>query len=349
MSRQNKTGVLMIGPDRKVHGGISGVVNNYYEAGLDKKIELYYISTMVEGSKLRKLFKAAGAFIWFMVKLPCYKIVHINMASDASYYRKSFFVRLSHLAGKKLVIHQHGGDFETFYAQLGEKGKKKVKKVLSMGDVFLVLADSFKDFFGKIIEEDKIIVLPNAVGIPAAGEKKYGQQKILFLGRLCKEKGMEELFAILPGLKEKYPSLHLYLGGIWQDKELEEMIKPYHDYITWLGWVSGEEKKKYLAECDIFVLPSYFEGQPVSVLEAMANACGVVVTKVGGIPQMVRDGETGVLIEPKDKVSLCTGLERLLGDPRFCKELGRRARQKVETEFSSESNINRLLAIYHQL
>lgn len=349
MSGQNKTRVLMIGPDRNVHGGISGVVNNYYEAGLDKKIELYYIPTMVDGSKLQKLFKAAEAIIWFALRLPQYEIVHINMASDVSYYRKSFFIRLAHLAGKKLVIHQHGGDFENFYAQLSEKGKRKVKKILSMGDAFLVLADSFKEFFRTIIDEDKITVLPNAVSVPAAGEKKYGQQKILFLGRLCKEKGIEELLAVMPGLKEKYPSLHLYLGGNWQDKELEEMIKSYHDYITWLGWVSGEEKKEYLAECDIFVLPSYFEGQPVSVLEAMAAACAVVASGTGGIPQMVREGETGILIEPRDKASLQSGLEKLLGDSQLCRQLGERARQKVEMEFSAESNINRLLSIYHQL
>lgn len=104
----------MIGPDRSVHGGISGVVNNYYEAGLDRKIDLCYIGTMVEGSKFRKLGQAAKAFCLFCIKLPCYDIVHVNMASDSSYYRKSLFIKAAKHAGKKIVIHQHGGDFETF-------------------------------------------------------------------------------------------------------------------------------------------------------------------------------------------------------------------------------------------
>lgn len=344
-----KLKILMIGPDRSVHGGISGVVNNFYAAGLAEKVDLTYIGTMVDGTKVQKLLKAAGAYIRFCIKLPHSDIVHVNMASDMSYYRKSIFIRTAHRFRKKIVIHQHGGDFEGFYRQLGEKEKRKVRKVLSMGDAFLVLADSFKEFFGKIIEEEKITVLPNAVEIPKTGKKEYGQQKVLFLGRLCKEKGIEELLAVFPRLKEKCPSLQLYLGGIWQDKELEEMIKPYQDSITWLGWISGREKAEYLAECDIFVLPSYFEGQPVSVLEAMADACGIVASNVGGIPQMIKDGETGILTEPKNEDSLQAGLLKLLLDPELCRELGGKARQKAISAFSMESSINRLLAIYAQL
>ena len=74
----------MVGPDRSVHGGISAVVNNYYDAGLDQKIGLCYIGTMIEGSKLRKLIRAVEAFALFCVKVPGYQIVHVNMASDSS-------------------------------------------------------------------------------------------------------------------------------------------------------------------------------------------------------------------------------------------------------------------------
>ena len=84
--------VLMVGPDRSVQGGISGVVNNYYEAGLDKQIRLKYIGTMVDGSKLQKLMKAALSYIQFAACVRKYDIVHVNMAADASYYRKLYFI-----------------------------------------------------------------------------------------------------------------------------------------------------------------------------------------------------------------------------------------------------------------
>lgn len=340
----------MVGPDRSVHGGISGVVNNYYEAGLDQRIDLCYIGTMVEGSKIRKLVQAVKAFFQFLVRLPGYEIVHVNMASDSSYYRKSFFIKAAKHAGKKIVIHQHGGDFEGFYdRELSDKGREKVRKVLSMGDAFLVLAPPWKEFFGKLIGTERITVLPDAISIPPYTEKKHGVHKILFLGRICKAKGIGELLAVMPKLKEKYPDVQLYLGGIFEDKELEQQAYALKDQVTCLSWVTGEKKERYLRECDIFVLPSYFEGQSIAILEAMANSCAVVASGTGGIPQMIIDGETGILIEPRSESSLQEGMEKVLSDDDLAFSLGEKARKKAAAEFSIENNMERLIHLYEGL
>ncbi len=343
----SKMKILMIGPDRGVHGGISGVVNNFYQAGLAEKVDLTYIGTMVEGSKFRKLLKAGAAYMRFCTKLPGSEIVHVNVASDASYYRKSVFIRTAHWFHKKIVIHQHGGDFETFYEkELSEKSRKKVNRVLDMGDVLLVLAPVWKEFFGHMVDPEKIRVFPDGIFLPEPFEKQYGQHKILFLGRLCKEKGIRELLGAVPSLKEKYTDLQIYLGGIWEDKELKETASEYGETVKWLGWVSGKEKQKYLAMCDVFVLPSYFEGQSLSLLEAMASYCAVVASETGGIPQMVIEGETGVFVRPKDAGSLEEGLFKVLGDEGLCKKLGENARKKVEAEFDMAACVERLLEIY---
>lgn len=342
--------VLMIGPDRSVHGGISGVVNNYYAAGLDQKIDLCYIGTMVEGSKGAKLVCAAKAYFRFLGQLPKYDIVHVNMASDSSYYRKSVFIRTAKIWRKKIVIHQHGGNFPEFYGEeLSDTGRRRVRRVLSMGDAFLVLGTAWKEFFGTIIGEDRITVLPDAIQIPEAAPKQYGVHKILFLGRLCKAKGIGELLAVMPKLREKYPDVHLYLGGIWEDEELKTRAHAMGECVTDLGWISGTSKQKLLQECDIFVMPSYFEGQSVSVLEAMAHACGIVASKTGGIPDMITEGETGLFAKPQDTQTLADGLFRLLADPVFCQKLGENARRKAATEFSIEDNMKRLLAIYESI
>lgn len=340
----------MIGPDRTVHGGISGVVNNYYDAGLDRKIDLCYIGTMTEGSKLRKLMKAISALVIFCLRVPGYQIVHVNMASDSSYYRKSVFIKAAGLFKKKIVIHQHGGDFEDFYyRQLSAKGRRKVDRVLSMGDAFLVLAPVWKEFFSHMTDADKITVLPDAIQVPKTGQKEYGQLKILFLGRLCREKGIEELLQAIPELKKSYPALHLYLGGIWEDKDLKEEAEKLSECVTWLGWISGAEKKKYLRRCDIFVLPSYFEGQSVALLEAMAYGCAIVASETGGIPQMILHDQTGILITPRDAGALKRGLERVLSDTELCRELGENARRRVQKDFSIDNNMEELLQIYRKV
>lgn len=350
MEGTGKIKVLMVGPDRSVHGGISGVVNNYYEAGLNQKIDLCYIGTMVEGNKLRKLLKAASAFIRFCAKAPFYQIVHVNVASDSSYYRKSFFIKTAKLLKRRLVIHQHGGDFENFYhKQLSHRGRKSVQKVLSMADAFLVLSPGGKEFFSGIVDENKIEVFPDSIRIPPVIEKKYGQRRLLFLGRLCKEKGIGELLTAAAELVRVYPDMKLYLGGIWEDKELKALAAEHASFVSDLGWITGEEKSGYLAESDIFVLPSYFEGQSVSILEAMACSCAIVASNVGGIPQMIEDEKTGLLISPKNAQALKEGLERALGDAGLCRRLGANARKKVEEEFSIEKNMERLLEIYESV
>lgn len=342
--------VLMIGPDRSVHGGISGVVNNYYEAGLDRRIDLCYIGTMVEGSAVRKLLQAVKAFFCFLVKLPHYRIVHVNMASDTSFYRKSVFVLTAKLFHKKLVIHQHGGNFPEFYEKdLGSAGRNYVKRILSMGDAFLVLGTAWKDFFGGIISRDRITVLPNAITMPASYQKQYGVHKLLFLGRLCREKGIGELLSVMPKLQRQFPDVKLYLGGIWEDESLKERMLSIGGCVTDLGWVGGSDKQRILRECDILVLPSYFEGQPVSILEAMANACGIVASDTGGIPDMIADGQTGLLVPPKDAKALEEKLLALLADSDLCRRLGENAEKKAAAEYSIEQNIDRLLAVYEAI
>lgn len=347
MMKEDRMRVLMVGPDRSVHGGISGVVNNYYDAGLNRMIELCYIGTMVEGTKLRKLLQAMKAYLCFLSKLPHYDIAHINMASDSSYYRKSVFIRTAKFCRKKVVIHQHGGNFPEFYEkELSNVGRRHVKRILSMGDAFLVLGTAWMDFFGAIIGKEQITVLPNAIRIPELKEKQYGVHKILYMGRLCKAKGIGELLEVMPGLKARYPDVRLYLAGIWEDEELKAQAELLKDYVIDLGWIGGTQKQQYLEECDIFVLPSYFEGQPVSVLEAMANACGIVTTKTGSIPDMIIEGDTGLFAVPKDKKTLEESLSKLLADSELCRTLGENARRKAKAEFSIDNNIRELLAVY---
>lgn len=342
-----KLKILMIGPDRSVHGGISGVVNNFYAAGLAEKVDLTYVGTMVDGSKIRKLFQAIKAYIRFCMKLPHCDIVHVNMASDVSYYRKSIFICTAYIFHKKIIIHQHGGDFQTFYhSQLSDKGKKRLKATFAKADAVIVLTSFWEDFFAQIVDKKKIVIIPNGISLPNMNSRQYGTHKLLFLGRICKEKGIGELLAAVAELSQKYEDIQLYLGGIFEDESLKELAEQYPETITLLGWIEGSEKEKYLELCDVYVLPSYFEGQPVSVLEAMAYASCVVASRVGGIPQMIEDNESGLLVEPRDQASLKKALITVLEDEKLCTRLGMAARGKVQKEFSIDQCMEKLLSLY---
>ena len=92
----------MVGPGRGVKGGISTVVNSYYDLGLDKKVELRYIASMEDGNKLKKLLVAVRAYIKFCLILDSYDIVHVHMAAQASFIRKSLFIKRAYKRKKIL-------------------------------------------------------------------------------------------------------------------------------------------------------------------------------------------------------------------------------------------------------
>ena len=344
----NKIHVLMIGPDRSVHGGISAVVNNYYEAGLNKKVELDYIGTMKEGSKVYKLLVAAKAYAEFGHKLKWADVVHVNVASDNSFRRKIYFIKKAKRYGKKVIIHQHGGEWNDYYNSLSLKRKGQTCSVLKSADKFLVLSPYYKEFFEKTVGIDDITVFPDTLKIPDKPVKTHGTGRILFLGRLCREKGVAELIEAVIRLHKEYSGIELRLGGIWEDESLSKTIVPY-DFINYLGWLDKDKKTRELMDTDIFVMPSYFEGQSLAILEAMTMNCAVVATNVGGIPMMIEDGRTGILVEPKNVDSLYTGIKKVLDDKTLSVKLADEAYDKAKTEFSIDNTINTLIGFYEEL
>ena len=126
--------VLMIGAGREVRGGVSSVVNSYYEAGLDKLCELTYLPTMKDGSKLKKLLVAVRARIRFERLVKETDILHVHMSSDNSFYRKAVFIRKAYREKKKIIIHMHGSTFDVFYKKrCNEKQKKRGQRYLCHG------------------------------------------------------------------------------------------------------------------------------------------------------------------------------------------------------------------------
>ena len=347
-----KINVLMVGPDRSVHGGISAVVNNLYDAGLDKMVNLTYIGTMKDGSRFRKLLVAIKAYMQFCRAVKHCDIVHVHFSSDASFWRKSLFIRKAHRVRKPIVLHQHGGDFRNFYYHdISERERKYVRDTLNMGSVMLVIGPEPQKLFQNIVDIHKapVLLIPNAIPIPPLTEHHYGQHRILFLGRICRDKGIRELLEAVSFLSKQYPDLHLYLGGVYEEKNLKPLVDSMSDCVTWIGWVSGKDKAEWLNKCDIFILPSYFEGQPVSILEAMSYSCAIAASDVGSIPQMILNGQTGLLFEPKSAAGIEEALRKLLDDPALCRNLGNAARDRVSSQFSMDHYLNHLMQIYSGL
>lgn len=344
--------VLMIGAGRDVRGGVSSVVNGYYEAGLDKMCELTYLPTMEDGSRLKKLFVAVKARIRFERLIRRNDILHVHMSSDNSFYRKALFIRRAYRDKKKIIIHMHGSTFDLFYKErCSEKQKKEVREVFSMADRVIALSEDWKIFLAEnICAEEKVTVIYNAVKPPVKYEKDYGNRRMLFLGILGQRKGTYDLIEILPEIARKYPDIHVYFGGDGEREKAQHLCreKGVSDYVTFLGWVRGAEKKKLLRECSIYVLPSYHEGMPMSVLEAMSYGMAVVSTYTGGIPHIITDGENGLLCEAGNTAKLREMLCTILENEEMRRELGKKAEKKIREEFDLSVAVKKIYELYRQ-
>lgn len=345
--------VLMIGAGREVRGGVSSVVNGYYEAGLDKICELTYLPTMQDGSKLKKLVVAALARVKFEFLIKGQDILHVHMSADNSFYRKAVFIRRAYKEKKKIIIHMHGSTFDLFYQErCNEQQKQEVRKIFAMADKIIALSEEWKEFLSKFIcEAGKIEVIYNAVKMPKPYQKDYTNQNILFLGILGQRKGTYDLIEVLPEIFEKYPMAHVYFGGDGEREQAQKLCnqKGIEKQVTFLGWVKGAEKEKLLKECSMYVLPTYHEGMPMSILEAMSYGMAVVSTYAGGIPHLIQNGENGLLCEAGDEDALQQNLLILLKDAKLREQIGKQAVGKINTDFNITRSVQRLIAVYQEL
>jgi glycosyltransferase involved in cell wall biosynthesis len=274
-------------------------------------------------------------------------ILHAHMGADNSFYRKKIFIDTAAFWGKSIIIHQHGGDFQTFYyVKSNEKTQAMIRRTLNKAVAFLVLAPPWVDFFAPLIPRERITVLANAVRIPLKGKQDFSNCNLLLLSRLCEEKGVGDVLAVWPRIIEKFPDACLYLGGVWDSRMLREQAEALGTSVKYLGWIGEAEKEKYRERCSIFVMPTHFDGISLSVLEAMAAGMAVLTTHVGGIPEVITDGVEGRLIAPKDREALDDVLTELLKSEELRRKLGCAARRQAESRDSISDSVEQLCRIY---
>ena len=343
--------VLMIGAGRDVKGGVSTVVNQYYEAGLDKLVDLTYVPTMIDGNKLKKFIVAIRAYVIFSIMLKEADVVHVHMSHRASFFRKSYFIKKAHKKNKKIIIHMHGSEFDVFYEkECSDKQKEFVREIFCMADAVIALSNEWKEKLSSICDSNKICVLNNAVKIPSFRRSSYNDKNVLFFGRLGKRKGTYDLLRAIPVVLSKIPQAHFYLGGDGDVQEVLNIIKEngLQETVEYVGWVQGEEKIKLLEQCSVFVLPSYHEGMPMAILEAMSFGEVVVSTNVGGIPQVIESGVNGYLHEPGNINQLVSSLLIALesDNKNF---IGNNAFKTIYNSFNIENNLSELIKLYNRI
>jgi glycosyltransferase involved in cell wall biosynthesis len=346
--------IVMIGTHFDTMGGISSVVNVYRAAGLLDRYGIRYLATHCDGNGVQKLKVAIKAFLTFLWLLLSGKadLIHIHTSSRASFWRKLPFFLLAHWAGRKTIIHLHSGAFHQFYDKCSPRGKATIRYVFDHASRVIVLSETWKAWARTISRNPHIVAIYNPVQVPPVERfQAAATRTVLCLGRIGHNKGSFDLISATAQVAKAVPDVQVRLGG---DGELERASARaaelgISDRLDLLGWVTGADKDRAVQSARIYALPSYNEGLPMSVLEAMAAGLPVVTTPVGGIPEAVTDGVEGYLVEPGNVAALASRLTELLQDDALASRMGQAARHKIQTTFSTDAILPRIESIYAEL
>lgn len=194
------------------------------------------------------------------------------------------------------------------------------------------------------IPEKKLEYIPNFLNTENFEPLYKAGDYILYAGRLSKEKGIMTLLKAMKNLDIKLKIVGD--GPLRQD--CEKFVRENNIInVEFLGYKTGDELKNLYRNSAFLVMPSeWYENAPMTILEAFAYGKPVIGSKIGGIPEMVIDGETGVLFEEKNWVSLQEKIRELIHSPTLIERMGRNGRNKVEKEHSSESHYEKLINLY---
>lgn len=299
-------------------GGIDSVINNI-ESNLKQEFSFKRYITHLGKYKIQDIVLAVNGLLIVLFYSIFVKdsVFHLHMSYRGSFWRKYIYYRIASFFNKRVIIHLHGSEFKCFYEGQKPSVQRRVVELIHGADPFVVLSESWYQYIKKIAGKDcrNIRVIPNFAVVAPIPDRKNQTNHILFLGALIERKGIFDLLESLTTL----PDVTLHVGGTGDNQRFKKMVNDLNlqRHIIYHGWVNAEQKAELFAQCQLLILPSYNEGLPVVILEAMASGLPVISTPVGGIPEVILPGETGFLVEPGNKLAISTMITRVLADPKL--------------------------------
>jgi len=352
--------VVMAGPLPPAIGGMATVIDDISRSSLAQEVELILFDTgkrTVEGRTLWQAIRMRFSLwiAWSRALVPADRtIAHIHTCSGLTYFLDGVFGVLAKLCGTPVVLHVHGARFDTFLDGLATPLLWLARRIAKNADSVVVLSSEWQQKLSSRLPGAKLEVIGNGVAEPpqVAVEKVNGEILVLFLGNLCQRKGIWDLIACSGKLP---PNVRLVLVGGEEEPGIAERVRSelaqqgLQKRVELVGPAVGEAKFRWLRQADIFVLPSYAEGVPISMLEALAAGLPAIITPVGGIPSVLRDREHALFVPPGDQGALNTAITELAGDANMRARMGESARQHVLKHYGVECSARKYLQLYERL
>jgi glycosyltransferase involved in cell wall biosynthesis len=347
----SKTNILFVGSfahlSKSGHsGGMTKMCQYILDSNISEQVNWYLLDSTAPHNRLRSFIerlvpaiKRLFYFVWLLLTKRVDK-VFVFAAQGFGFYEKGLMILLAKLFRKDTVLALRSG-FLMKDIRASKSFKKRARIIFKYCDVIICQSSNWINFLESEVgvSSQKITIIANTVDMPQNKVELTAHNPVnfLFMGFIEKNKGIFDLITALSGVESSDWHLDIAGEGIGS-KRIKNKIREsgLEEQITYHGWVHGAEKDKLLQNADVIILPSYHEGMPNVLLEAMASSTAVIASNVGGIPDLVEHGQNGYLVEAGDIDQLAYYMNVYLLKREIIPQHKAAGKLKIESSFSLE-------------
>ena len=305
--------VVVVGPTRS-KGGITSVISAHSKMPLWRTFACESLNTFDDGGMLKKFVAAVSSYVRAPFLFMGCKIVHFHIAGPTSIARKLPLLFLARLMNKSVILHLHAPNISWL---LCKRPKRLFGLACYLADRLIVLSPWWSQHLKDGGVKTAIEIVPNSIGFfpePRTSGNIQGRPSVLFVGKLEQRKGYSDLIRAALQVLQSVPETEFIFVGHGAISEAWDLATSLGiaDSTRLMGWLGSDALAKLYRAATVFCLPSYGEGLPMSVLEAMSWGVPIVTTPVGGIPDLVTNNVNGILVEPGDIAGLASSITALL-------------------------------------
>ena len=343
-----KSKVLVISVSNKGAGGVASVVSTFIASEyLNSKYQISYFFTNKPGSKASKFISTLFALILFpfLLMFSNYKVAHIH---GGSVLRKSYYALWLKLFRVPIIYQNHAANLDLYYKSATGIKKAYISYIFNLYDQKLCLGSYWENTLNKVIDK-KWDVLYNPVPELHLNNTTHDTCNFTFMGELSERKGIKDLIHAFAKFENE--NARLLVAGNGDVNSLAALCSELgiSEKVEFLGWINKEQKLDLLARTDVVVLPSYAEGLPMSILEAMSVGLPVITTPVGALEDAITHNEHGLLVQPGNIEQIAAALSELTQNADKRIQLGEKSKLKFLECFEDDVVAKTLSNYYQQL
>jgi glycosyltransferase involved in cell wall biosynthesis len=355
--------VLVTGPHRAAVSGVSTHVNQLMGSRLAEDFELVHFQVGSEGreeGRLRRWLRLVSSPLALLAAIVFREVavVHLNTSLNVrAFWRDLAYLLVAKALRARVLWQVHGGALpEDFFK--GRMGRAFLRRVLQLPDQVVVLARIELEAYDRFVPGQRVALVPNGiecrpfVRVPTVCSRSDFPLRLVYIGRIEREKGLYETLQAIHLARELGVDVRIIIAG--QGSETAALVRQatalgISQRVHFIAPVFGDAKVRLLGTADVALLPSYAEGLPYALLEAMAAGVPVIATAVGAIPDVVTEGIHGHLVQARSARAIAAAIMSINRDRERLAWMSRACRRRILAAYSVERVAADLALIYREL